>query len=87
MKHFTVIELGEDSESPMIGTIDNVTSNKVGKQLFEERFKKAIQEHFDVYDFETEEIPDLFAGSPYEDMTIKVDGEEYKIRILETWIY
>jgi mannose/fructose-specific phosphotransferase system component IIA len=86
MKHFTVIELGEDSESPMIGTIDNVTNNKVGKQLFEERLTKALEEHFDA-DVDILEIPDLFAGSPYEDMIITVEGEEYKIRILETWIY
>jgi hypothetical protein len=86
MKHFTVIELGEDSESPMIGTIDNVTDNKVGKQLFIERLSKALGEHFDAH-VELPEIPDLFTGSPYEDFLVNIDGLEYEIRILETWIY
>lgn len=86
MKHFTVIELG-DNESPMIGTIDNVTDNKIGKQLFIERLTKAICEHYDVVDVELTEIPDLFAGSPYEDFLVNIDGLEYEIRILETWIY
>ena len=87
MKHFTLIELGSDAESPMIGTIDNVTNNAVGRESFKERFLKAVGEHFDVEDFNYDEIPDLFAGSPYEDVTIKVDGINYNIRILETWIY
>jgi hypothetical protein len=87
MKHFTLLELGHDSESPMIGTIDNIPNNAVGKQSFKERFITAIGEHFDINDFNFDEIPDLFAGSPYEDMMIEVDGMNYEIRILETWMY
>lgn len=88
MKHFTVIELEADSESPMIGTIDNVADNKLGRDLFRERLEKALSEHFD-YELSIpgDYIPDLFTGSPYEDINVNIDGVEYKIRILETWIY
>lgn len=87
MKHFTILEIGADSESPMIGTIDNIPNNKVGKLSFKERLIKALEEHFDVMFIDPFEVPDLFAGSPYEDITISVEGIEYEIRILETWIY
>ena len=86
MKNFTVIEIGADSESPMIGTIDNVTNDKFGKQLFLARLQAALGEHFDAH-VELPEIPDLFTGSPYEDVTVIIDAVEYEIRILETWIY
>ena len=87
LKHFTIIELNADSESPMVGTIDNVTNNNVGLESFKERFLKALSEHFDVEDFNHDEIPDLFTGSPYEDIMIEIDGMNYEIRIMETWIY
>ncbi len=87
MKHFTILEIGSDVESPMIGTIDNVTNDKIGKQLFKERLITAISEHFDAKDFNYDEIPDLFTGSAYEDMGVEVDGFNYEIRILETWVY
>lgn len=87
MKHFTLIELGSDAESPMIGTIDNVINNVAGRVFFKERFIKAVGEHFDIEDFNYDKIPDLFTGSPYEDITIEVDGINYNIRIMETWIY
>ena len=86
MKHFTILELG-DSESPMIGTIDNIPNNKQGIESFKERFLTAIGEHFDIDDFNYDEIPDLFTGSPYEDIMIEVDGMNYEIRIVETWLY
>ena len=87
MKHFTLIELGSDAESPMIGTIDNITDDKQGKESFKERFLYAVGEHFDLDDFNYDEIPDLFYGNPYEDLMIEADGINHEIRILETWIY
>jgi len=87
LKHFTVLELGADSESPMVGTIDNVTNDRIGKNLFKDRLIVALQEHFDTEDILLNEIPDLFAGSAYEDMQIEVDTVVYEIRIIETWIY
>jgi len=87
LKHFTVLELGFDSESPMIGTIDNVTNDRIGRNLFKDRLIVALQEHFDTEDIIIEEIPDLFAGSPYEDISVDIDMITYEIRIIETWIY
>lgn len=87
MKHFTILEIGADSESPMIGTIDNIPNTKFGADSFKDRFLKAIGEHFDVEDFNHDEIPDLFTGLPYEDLGIEIDGLNYEVRILETWIY
>ena len=87
MKHFTIIEIAADSESPMIGTIDGITNTKQGIDSFEERFKTAIAEHFDAEDFNYDAIPDLFTGSPFEDIGIEIYGSNYDVRILETWIY
>lgn len=88
LKHFTVIEIGADSESPMVGTIDNVTNTLIGEELFKERLINALGEHFDSDDIHfTEDLPDLFTGSPYEDIKVEVDDMEYSVRILETWIY
>jgi len=87
MKHFTLLELATDADSPMIGTIDNVTNDKIGIQFFKERIEKAIAEHFDTNEFELSNVPDMFVAIPYEDMKVIIDGIEYEIRILETWIY
>lgn len=88
MKHFTVLELGSDAESPMIGTIDNVPNTPQGIDSFKERLMIALEEHFDSDDIHfLQEFPDMFTGSPYEDITISIDDIEYEIRILETWIY
>ena len=88
MKHFTILELGSDAESPMIGTIENIPNNKQGIQSFKERFIDALGEHFDSNDiYLLQEFPDMFVGTPYEDLKISVDDCTYKIRILETWIY
>lgn len=90
VKHFTILELGADTESPMVGTIDNVTNTKVGIQSFKERLVNALGEHFDSDDIHFKQsLPDLFSGSPYEDIEINVGDsvQTYNIRILETWIY
>ena len=88
MKHFTVLELGYDAESPMIGTIDNVTITKQGIQYFKERLIEALREHFDNDDIHfRQEIPDMFQYTAYEDVEISVEDNTYEIRILETWFY
>jgi hypothetical protein len=87
MKHFTLLEIGSDAESPMIGTILNITNDNTGKETFKQKFLDAVSEHFDIEDFNYDELPDLFCGSPYEDIMIEVDGANYEIRILETWLY
>jgi hypothetical protein len=86
LKHFSLIELEDTAESPMIGTITNIPNNPQGKVSFKERFYSAVSEHFDS-DFVVPEIPDLFTGSPYEDVIVVVEAVDYKIRILETWMY
>ena len=87
LKHFTILEIGADSESPMVGTIDNITNNPQGIESFTERLQVALCEHFDFDKINHGDIPDLFCGSPYDNMDIEVDGNKYQIRILETWIY
>jgi len=88
LKHFTVLELGYDAESPMVGTIDNVTNTKQGIQSFKERLIDALGEHFDSDDIHfRQEIPDMFLNIAYEDIEISVEDNTYEIRILETWIY
>lgn len=88
MKHFTVLELGYDAESPMVGTIDNVPNTKQGIQSFKERLINALGIHFDSDDIHFhQEIPDMFLNTAYEDIEISVDDNAYEIRILETWIY
>lgn len=85
LKHFTILEVDND-ECPMMGTIDNIPNNPQGIYNFKDRFLKAIGEHFDVNDYEVSDLPDLFAGSPYEDVEVKIDGVPYKVRIVETWM-
>lgn len=88
MKHFTILELGYDAESPMIGTIDNVPNTKQGIQSFKERLIDALGDHFDSDDIHFhQEIPDMFLNTAYEDVEISVENNTYEIRILETWIY
>lgn len=88
MKHFTVIELGRDADSPMIGTFDNVTNDQIGKDLFTERLMTALNEHFDPFEnLDVPMIPSLFEYKTYTDVCITVDGDKRKIRIMETWIY
>jgi|TARA_R110000851_G_scaffold50221_1_gene120124 hypothetical protein len=87
MKHFTIIELEADTEAPMIGTIQNIPNTPQGISSFKERFLTAVGEHFDVVDFNHDELPDLFTGSSYEDLGIEIDGVNYTVRIIETWTY
>jgi len=94
MKHFTIIETEYDTESPMIGTIDNIIPNKAGYEYFRDRLKICIKEHFDTtkvtFIDDLEEIFNLLMACPgsWEDVNIGLDtNETYVIRIMETWIY
>jgi len=48
MKHFTILELNQDCESPMIGTINNIEDSIQSFEDFNTRSIKAIREHFDL---------------------------------------
>lgn len=97
MKHFTLTELGADSESPMIGTISNVEYTDESIEDFSRRAVNAIEEHFDA---EVTPVPAelitasnlIFDGSPYEDIEVQIIGiggnyQVHTIRLLETWLY
>ncbi len=84
LKHFTILEIGADSESPMIGTIMNVAE---GQDNFSSRLMIALYEHFDAKSIRAWDIPDLFCGMHKHEITIQVDGNDYEIRIVETWMY
>ena len=71
----------------MVGVIQNIPNSPQGVQSFKERFQEAVGCHFDAADFNHDEIPDLFAGSPFEDVGIEIDGLNYTVRIIETWFY
>jgi hypothetical protein len=73
MKHFTILEV-TDSESQMIGTILNVTDDADSIGNFKSRLLTAIQVHFDTDDYRHDEIPDMFSGSPYDDLVLKSMG-------------
>ena len=87
MKHFVLLEINSDSDSPMIGIIDNVTDNKQGANSFKERFIIAINEHFDLDEFNYDKIPDIFSNEPYYDIVIEENGFTHEIRIMESWVY
>ena len=86
-KYFTILEIG-DTESPMIGTI-LATNNELGMKTFREKLEIALEEHFDIemVDIAMDEIPDLFAGSQYDDIQIVINNQTYDIRLIHTWIY
>ena len=87
--NYTVIELGADCESPMVGTIANVDQHEDGiVENVKERLVEALSEHFDCEDIHfTDPLPDLFTGSVWDDIAVNVDDNNYKIRILQTWMY
>lgn len=87
LKHFALLQLNPDGNSPMIGVINNITADKVGANSFVERFTIALKAHFDSNDIGQLEVPDLFLSPSYLDIKITVDGDIQQIRILETWIY
>ena len=88
LKNFTVIELGTDTEAPMVGTITNISDDEQGKFSLKTRLQKALEDFFDCAIENMPVVPDMFCGSPYEDFEIIIpDYGQVQIRILETWIY
>jgi phosphoribosylformylglycinamidine (FGAM) synthase PurS component len=94
MKHFTLLE-NENSDFPMIGTIQNIINTKVGFSIFKESFEKALNEHFDIsegnlhYDSNKlkEIFENLFQNAVAENISIKIVDIRFSIKITETWIY
>lgn len=85
-KHFTVLELGADLESPMVGTFLDITTARLGH--FQTRLKEALEEHFDSEVFLPQPFPNVVETDYHTD--IKIDLEEsidHEIRIIQTWIY
>ncbi len=85
LKHFAIIKIDANAESPMIGIITNIPHNE--RNSFIVRFDTAVREHFDVNNLGDYGIPNLFDGSPYHDVNVNIDGVLQQIRILETWMY
>jgi len=81
-KSFALIEEGND-DSPMIGVIGNVST----VQEFKERFLELVADHFDTDDISFNEMPNIFEYTPQWTVGMGIDGSDYKIKILETWIY
>ena len=92
MKHYTITDLSDDVECPIIGTIINVTNSKQGTNRFIERLQKSLENFYDA-DVRLGDVPELHTGAQWDDMSVHVavpshpDRNIYKIRITETWIY
>lgn len=84
-KHFALLELG-NNECPMIGVLTFV-EQKNFETTFNQKFFDAVCSHFDCDDFNYDQIEDLFDGQPYWDIMIEINGSNYEIRIIETWLY
>ncbi len=85
-KSFALLEVG-NSECPPFGVIANVSNDESGKADFKKRFIDAVGSHFDADDFNFDEIPDLFDGGHSYEVGIEIDGFNYSVEIVETWIY
>jgi len=89
-KHFQLTELYRGDKPHMIGTIANVVNSQAGREAFNVRFQTAVGEHFDLNDFNYDEIP---FGTMFEDgfeeveVVIEDEGMNYIIKIEETWMY
>lgn len=85
MKHFTILEIGTDAESPMVGTILNASEDIEALKL---RVMTTLEEYFDSDDIHwKQDFPDVFKNVAYEDIKIDVNGNNFEIRIIETWMY
>lgn len=85
-KSFALMEVG-NHECPMIGVIQNAQDGEVGRGEFKRKFIEAVGSHFDADDFNFDEIPDLFDGDWSYTVGIEIDGLNYEVEIIETWIY
>lgn len=90
-KHFALIEVGND-DCPVIGVLTNITNDKAGLWLFQEKFKEAVGSHFDTEDFNFDELPNPFDdtycyGKHLPTVGIEINGWNFEVEIVETWIY
>lgn len=91
--NITVIERESNSESPMVGTLIDVSETDPADYLV--RLGQAFIEHYSCslsdITFEMEAMTafeTLFAAVPYEDITIEIkDYGKNLIRLTRTWIY
>lgn len=91
-KNFSLLEIGGDAESPMIGTILDVENNETGLKRFNQLLKTALGEHFDSLSEDIEILPfpfyeGMFNVEPYTDIVVKIEGTHYSIEVVETWVY
>jgi hypothetical protein len=82
-KHLTLIEVGSDADSPMIGTLLNVQ---------ESRLTSVLEEHFDADKVKLiqpkKAYEEIFTNQVSTEIKVIVNGDfESNIQILETWVY
>lgn len=87
MKDFTIIERTSGERIPMIGTITGVYNSQTSINGFKKRFIQAVSEHFDIADFNHDELPNLFDGEIKWEVEIEAEGINYPLVIMETWLY
>lgn len=91
-KNFSLLEIGGDAESPMIGTILDVENNETGLKRFNQLLKTALGDHFDALPESIEILPypfyeGMFNVEPYTHVVVKIEGTPYSIEVVETWVY
>ena len=94
-KHLTLIEVGSDADSPMIGTLLNVEEKQL--DVFKSRLTRVLEGHFDADKVKLiqpkkayEEIftEEIFTNQFSTEIKVIVNGDfESNIQILETWVY
>lgn len=96
MKYITILE-SENNECPNVGTITSPVDIIYTKFHLENKFKEAIESHFDAtlisYSFveeQVENLDDCISGVPI-DVLVKLDCDgmysEYRVELSETWLY
>ena len=84
-KSFALIER-DNSDFPVIGVIANIPDTPLGASHFKSKFIRAVTCHYDS-DFNYNELPYLFDLNHPHEVGIEIDGMNYFIEIIETWIY
>jgi hypothetical protein len=85
-KSFALLEIG-NHDCPMIGVVANISNDEGGLYELKQKFIEAVSSHFDTDDFNYDELPDVFDGAPSYEIMLEIDGFNYEIEIVETWIY
>lgn len=89
-KHLTLIEVGSDADSPMIGTLLNVQEKQLDE--FKSRLTSVLEEHFDADKVKLiqpkKAYEEIFTNQVSTEIKVIVNGDfESNIQILETWVY